>query len=123
MRIAVAVFGQEVSPRWCGAPAALIATVRDGSVVAREVLPLADCSNTARLGKLHARGVSVLVCGGFDRRYLSLAERLGVRVVWGVTGSAEEALGAFVGASTPNATLHRPEERCGYGPRDTKERT
>lgn len=103
MRIAIALFGQEVSPRWCVASEALLATVRDGAVSDREVLALGDCSNGTRLGRLHTRGVSVLVCGGFDRRFIPLAQRLGVRVIWGVSGSAEEALRAFVQASAPSA--------------------
>jgi hypothetical protein len=107
MRIAVALFGEEVSPRWCVARQALVATVRDGTITERERLDLGDCSNVVRLARLHARGVSVLLCGGFDRRHLPLAQRLGVRVIWKVSGSAEDALRAFAGAPAANAASTR----------------
>lgn len=107
MRIAVALFGLEVSPRWCVAREALLVTVRDGVSSGREVLALGDCSNAVRLGRLHARAVNVLVCGGFDRRFMPLARRLGIRVVCGVSGSAEEALRTFAAAT--NAASQRAE--------------
>lgn len=111
MRIAVALFGEEVSPRWCGAREALVATVRAGAVEETERLELGTCSNVVRLARLNALGVSVLLCGGFDRRFLWRAQRLGIRVVWGVTGSALQALRTFAGASATDVPSRSGE--CG----------
>src|SRR6266511_2172850 len=111
MRIAVALFGDEVSPRWCGAREALVASVRGGAIEATERLELGDCSNVVRLGRLRVLGVSVLLCGGFDRRFLLRAGRLGIRVVWGVTGGALKALQRFAGASAADVSSRSGECR------------
>jgi hypothetical protein len=46
----------------------------------------------ARLGFLSELAVDVLACGGFNRRYLPLADRLGILVIWGLDGPAWRAV-------------------------------
>ena len=81
MHAAIATFGNEVSPRFCCAREALLVEVVDGREVDRSTLVLGESCNPDRLRILEGRGVTVLLCGGFDRRYLPEAERAGIRAV------------------------------------------
>jgi predicted Fe-Mo cluster-binding NifX family protein len=95
VRVAVALFNDEVSP-WCDfARSLLLATVEAGRVLETQVLPLEDAGMPARIAYLAGLGVTVVLCGGFSREFLPDAERAGIRVIWGQTGPARAALEAF----------------------------
>jgi hypothetical protein len=49
-----------------------------------------------RLERLSAAGVRVLLCGGFNRSFLPLAESFGIRVIFGLVGEAERLIDAFL---------------------------
>jgi len=92
MRVAIPTFGVEVSPRFCCAREALIVEVVGGRETARATVALGETCNPDRLHLLQGRGVSLLVCGGFNRRFLPEAEHAGIHVIWGVMGPVEEAV-------------------------------
>jgi predicted Fe-Mo cluster-binding NifX family protein len=94
MRVAIATFGSEVSPRFCGARRVLVAEVDGGRVTNRAAVSLDDYGLTARIRLLGSLGVRLLVCGAFDRAFLAEAERAGLHVVARIDGSVEAALGA-----------------------------
>jgi predicted Fe-Mo cluster-binding NifX family protein len=96
-RIAIALFGQEVSPRFCFAPEALIVDVLAGREQQRFVASLGEPWLPRRISQLAAMGVQTLLCGAFNRAYLPTAEGLGIRVVTGVSGDAQAALVRFLG--------------------------
>ena len=92
MRAAIAMFGREVSPRFCCAREALIVDVEDGRETSRSTIALGETCNPDRLRLLQAMGVHILVCGGFNRRFMPEAERAGIHVFWGVNGSVDDAV-------------------------------
>jgi predicted Fe-Mo cluster-binding NifX family protein len=95
-RIAIARFGNEVSPRFCFAEAVIVVDVSEGRTVSRQVFSLGEPWLARRISQLGALGVQTLLCGAFNRAYLPAAERLGIRVITGVAGDTEEALAHFV---------------------------
>jgi predicted Fe-Mo cluster-binding NifX family protein len=90
--LAVPIHGDDVAPRFCSADQFLIAEL-DGGRVRRLAIP--DEAWPTHLERLSAAGVSVLLCGGFNSRFLPLAEGLGIRVISGLAGEAEQLIDAF----------------------------
>ena len=95
MMLAVPLHGDDVAPRFCSADHFVIAE-QDGRrtrLVRRLTFPEATWSR--RLERLSAAGVRVLLCGGFNRSFLPHAEALGIRVISGLAGRAEQLINAF----------------------------
>jgi len=108
--IAIALFGDEVSPRFCFAETILVVEVVRGQEVRRHIASMGEPWLPHRMSRLSALGIKTLLCGAFNRAYLPTAERLGVRVITGISGNAEEALGRFlVGQLVPGRVRPR---RC-----------
>ncbi len=102
MLVAVPLFGQDVAPRFGFADSFLIAEIVDNQVLrADQVVTIAD-GWVSRLGQLRDLGIEVLLCGGFNRAFVPLAEELGVSVLAGLVGEARQVLEAFArGEATP----------------------
>ncbi len=87
MRVAIAVFHEEISPRFCCAPDVDVLDW-DGQRVIHELqVELGTMPYPARLEILARLGVSVLLCGAFPCAQKAVADRLGVAVVCGLSGS------------------------------------
>jgi hypothetical protein len=93
--IAIALFGEEVSPRFCYAENILVVCFVNGQEAWRQVVSLGDPWIPGRLLQLVGMGVRTILCGAFNHAYLPAAERLGIRVVTGISGNAESALAKF----------------------------
>jgi predicted Fe-Mo cluster-binding NifX family protein len=94
MIIAVPLFGREVAPRFAFADRFLIAEIEDRSPgLEREEAFTGSCPD--RLLALSRAGVEVLLCGGFNRRFVPLAVSVGIRVVYGLGGDARELVAAY----------------------------
>ena len=95
MRVAVALFGQEVSPRFGCTSQMLLATVGEGGVQVEGVRDLRGLAPWQWPELLSSLGVEKVVCGGVHRQFLTEMERHGLEVIWGVIGPADEALAAL----------------------------
>jgi hypothetical protein len=93
--VAIALFGEEVSPRFCYAESVLVACFVNGQEAWRQVVSLGDPWIPGRLSRLAGIGVRTILCGAFNRAYLPAAERLGMAVITGMSGNAEGALAKF----------------------------
>jgi hypothetical protein len=102
--IAIALFGDEVSPRFCFAEHVLVVCLANGREVRRQVLSLGEPWLPGRLAQLAAMGVRTLLCGAFNRAFRPNAERLGIRVITGISGKAEDALASYL--------VQRPRRSC-----------
>jgi hypothetical protein len=101
MLVAIATFGAEVSPRFCFARHVLVADL-DAAGDEGTLVPLGPPGYPARLRLLADRGVGLLICGGFQRSFLPVAEGVGIQVVWGIAGPVAAALaGARAGRLPP----------------------
>jgi predicted Fe-Mo cluster-binding NifX family protein len=124
-RVAIPLFDGEVAPRFCFARWMLLAEIEDGAVVDREQINVHSFGWRGRLALLSQRRVTVLICGGFNRRYLPLAEAMGIFVSWGHTGPVEPVLekvcaGDLSLAAVPAAPDHGRGR--GRGPRRGRRR-
>lgn len=117
MKVAVVLFRDAVCPRFACATQLLLATVDQGRVTDRKVIALEGRLPTQYAHHIASLGVQTLICGGIHRRFLHDLQREGIQVIWGVIGSAEEALAALsTGALRPDQFLCRPNRPRG-GPR------
>ena len=94
--LAIPLHGDEVAPRFCSSSEFMIAQLRERTVHRVSRMLIADDAWPRRLERLAAAGVTTLLCGGFNRSYLPMAEELGIRVITGLTGQAEEIVEAFL---------------------------
>ena len=94
--LGVPLHGADVAPRFCSADRFMIADL-DGDRVRRvRQLSIPEEEWSKRLERLSAAGVRVLLCGGFNRSFLPLAESFGIRVIFGLAGEAERLIDAFL---------------------------
>jgi len=94
--LAVPLHGADVAPRFCSADEFVIAELDPSQVGHVRRITIPDEAWSRRLERLSAAGVTVLLCGGFNRSFLPLAEGLGIRVISGLAGEAERLIDAFV---------------------------
>ncbi len=95
MRVAVPLFGQDVAPRFGYADGFLIAEIADEQVIRADQIATVTDGWMNRLGELRDLGVEVLLCGGFNRAFVPLAEDLGINVLVGLIGNARQVVKAF----------------------------
>jgi len=94
--LGVPLYGSDVAPRFCSAERFMIAEL-DGDRVCRvRQLTILEESWSERLEILSAAGVRVLLCGGFNRSFLPVAEGFGIRVITGLAGEAEQLIDAYL---------------------------
>ncbi len=95
MRVAIPLFGADISPRFCFAREMVVIDRQGGDEVSRERVTLGDVSWPERFSVLTEHRVDVLLCGGFPRDFLPLAAAAGVRVIVGLAGTVEQVAKAF----------------------------
>ena len=107
MRVAVPLFGEDVAPRFGFADNFLVADIEDKKVTSAQRIENSERGWANRLNKLRKLGVEVLLCGGFNRSFIPLAEDLGIGVLAGLAGDAFQAVAAFArGDSMPTLSCH-----------------
>ncbi len=94
--LAVPLHGEDVAPRFCSADEFMIVELEGGEARRVRRMTIPEEAWSQRLERLSAAGVSVLLCGGFNRSFLPLAEGLGIRVISGLAGEAERLIEAFL---------------------------
>lgn len=111
MRFAIPLFGRQVAPRFCSAEELLVVDRIDGREASRKVYPLYGEGLPERLALVARMGVERLYCGGFNGRFLPLADGLGLQVRWGVVGLAEDAVREVLAGREPPVVVRG----CGRG--------
>lgn len=96
MKIAIPVFGKQVSPRFDFSPELWIVTVENGKLIHQERLPMANLNLSRRLEQITSNGVEKVICGGIDGFTLNQLGSRGIDVVHDVMGEAEEAFHFFM---------------------------
>lgn len=98
-----------------------IYTVENGSVVRSEVVSTSGTGGHEALGPFLARNnVEVLIAGGIGQGARVALANCGIQLFPGVTGSADEAVNAFIAGNLSydmNATCHHHEgeHQCSHG--------
>ena len=113
--LGVPLHGADVAPRFCSADQFMIAEL-DGDQICRvHRLSIPEESWSKRLEQLSNAGVRLLLCGGFNRSYLPVAESFGIRVIVGLAGEAEQLVDAFLRDELDRHQFLPDRARCGRG--------
>ena len=105
MRIAVPLFGKDIAPRYVYADLFLIAHIEDGQIQKAYTVRLDFLGWPSRLNQLKNLGVDTILCGGFNRWFVPLAEELGLNVIAGNIGDACQVVEAFARGDLIATTL------------------
>jgi hypothetical protein len=84
--VALAIYGDEVSPRFCFSPDAIILDWDGEHATKVDTVHLGSRPYPGRLGCLADVSVTWLICGAFPREHLHEASRYGIRVSCGAAG-------------------------------------
>jgi len=95
MRLAIAVWGCEVSPVFDFAHRILVVQCEDDQVHARYHYEIPDESMAARAERLRELGVNVLVCGAISNPLAKMINGLGITLIPWKCGLIEEVLVAY----------------------------
>jgi len=92
MKIAIALFGNKVSPRFDFSPELWIVTENKGEVVHQEKISMKGLDIPQRMEQLALSGVKKLICGGIHDFSLEGLRNIGIDVFYNVIGEAGIAL-------------------------------
>ena len=95
MKVAIATFGDRVSPRFDCANTFLVVTLERDEIVHREELSAAEWALHDRINRLVDLGVDSVICGGIDRWSADSLLSVGIDLHGWISGSIEESLAAF----------------------------
>lgn len=96
MRIALPLFGSDIAPRFCFAREMLVVDLVEGKETSRRHVMFGHEYGPQRIRTLSEYGVKVILCSGFNRHFLPLAQESGIEVVWGLQGDIEDLIERFL---------------------------
>ena len=125
MITAIALFGDEVSPRFGCAREFLLVTHEGGRGTERAKVEVGGVAPVRLPALLASHGVDEVICGGIHHRFLQDLRALDIVVTWGVIGPAEDALEARLANQLETNQImtagrcrrRRERRRRGSGPR------
>lgn len=113
MKIAIPIFGKNISPRFDGAQVIVLLTVEGGQVVRREKWRTQNLSPLALVGGLRDAKVDVLICGNIDSVSEEAVEEVGIKLIPWVTGEAEGAITCFLKGELAPGSIVGSQGICG----------
>jgi len=95
MKVAVPLFGEDVSPRFGYMNDVLIATIDETGIRTEEIKDVTSLAPWQLPEFLASLGIAKVICGGMHWRFQYMMQRSGIEVIWGVIGPAADALAAL----------------------------
>lgn len=114
-KIALAVWGDILSPVFDSARAVLIADIEGGKVTVTRTEDLGPQLPYSRAVKLSGWGVQVLICGAISMEFARMLESFGIDVIGFVSGDAHQVLDAYLEGELIRSAYAMPG--CGAGRR------
>ncbi len=111
-KIAIALFGSRVSPRFDCAPAFRVVETDDGKILNAEDISAEKWNVWDRIKKLSELGVETLICGGIDCFCAQQISRGGIRIYSWITGEADDALSCLLRGELESGFMMAPGGRC-----------
>ena len=124
MKVAVTYENGEVFQHFGRTPAFKVYEISDGKVISSEVIDTNGTGHGALAGFLENIGAEVMICGGIGGGAIAAMSEAGIKVYAGASGSADEAVNAYVAGTLPeigDATCDHHEHEghgehgCGHG--------
>lgn len=124
MKVAVTYENGEVFQHFGRTPAFKVYEVSDGKVLSGEVIDTNGTGHGALAGFLADIEAEVMICGGIGGGAIAAMNEAGIKVYAGASGSADDAVNAYVAGTLPeigSATCDHHEHEghgehdCGHG--------
>jgi predicted Fe-Mo cluster-binding NifX family protein len=96
MKVAIPRYEQRIAPRFGFTQDVLVVELEGGGVRTTESLPVDRRFPNQIPELLHGRGVRVVLTGGINVDFQEMFRALGIEVIWGLIGTPDEALEAYV---------------------------
>jgi predicted Fe-Mo cluster-binding NifX family protein len=96
MKIAIPRYRGRISPRFGFTQDILLVEMDDAGGRSREVFAVDSLMPHEIPEKLHDKGVQAVLTGGINAEFQSLFRELGIQVIWGLIGTPEETLEAYL---------------------------
>lgn len=94
--IALAVWGELISPVFDSSRTVLIADIESGKIVSTRTESLGPELTYSRASRLSEWGVQVLICGAISTDFARMLEVSGIYVIGFVSGNARQVLEAYL---------------------------
>ncbi|MEM5787984.1 MAG: NifB/NifX family molybdenum-iron cluster-binding protein [Syntrophobacteraceae bacterium] len=105
-KILLTLEGNDIAPRFDLAPEVLIVSIdREGRVHKEENVVLARPSAEIVCHVAAAENIGTLICGGIEEEFLQYLKWKKVSVIHSVIGTAESALGHFLGGTLKSGDI------------------
>ena len=112
MKIAVALFGTRVSPRFDCAPEFRIVEADNGEIIAAWKISTQKLSAVQRTKKLIELGINEVICGGIDVFSAEQLHHCGIRMYSWITGQADDAVDCWLRGELKTGFMMAPGGRC-----------
>ena len=113
-KIAIALFGSRVSPRFDCAPRFRFVELDNGTINSSREVYTENFNAAERISKLRELGVTTLICGGIDMVSAGQLDYHGVKIYSWITGQADDALECLLqGKLQPGFMLAAGGRCCG----------
>ena len=96
MKIAIPIYGDNVSNVFDFAHRLLLVEIENGKVIERSEIELKDESLLQRAGQLKDLGIDVLICGAISQALANMVTASGIQLLPYVTGSVNDVLEAYL---------------------------
>jgi predicted Fe-Mo cluster-binding NifX family protein len=80
-KVAIPVFGSQVSPRCDCAPEILFVEFENGEITSRETVVMEGMNFLQRLRSISTSGVTLLACGALPGFYRRMIDYLGIKII------------------------------------------
>ena len=96
MKIAIPIYGDNVSNVFDFAHRLLLVEIENGKAVEQSEIELKDESLLQRAGQLKDLGIDVLICGAISQALANMVTASGIQLLPYVTGSVNDVLEAYL---------------------------
>ncbi|MBN1382170.1 MAG: dinitrogenase iron-molybdenum cofactor biosynthesis protein [Deltaproteobacteria bacterium] len=112
-KVALAVWGDKMSPVFDSASTALVVEIKDGKENGRRHETLGPELPYARALKLSGWGIRVLICGAISTGFTRTIEGYGVQVISFISGDVQKVVEAYLNGTLTVGAFHMPGFRKG----------
>jgi predicted Fe-Mo cluster-binding NifX family protein len=120
MKVAIPRYDQRIAPRFGFTQDVLVVELEGRGVRSTESVAVDRRFPHQIPELLHCKGVQVVLTGGINVDFQEMFRALGIKVIWGLIGTPEEALEAFVSGRVspgmgrcPGGAQRRRRRGCG----------
>ena len=108
MRIAVTIWNDKVSPVFDTASRLLIIEAENLNEVARFETYLYEQDLSQRCLRIQELKINILICGAISRPFSMMLMSSGIKIISGISGTAEDVLSAYLHGTLSNPKFCMP---------------